>query len=451
MISYIKNTLTKIGVDRAVIYTIIWRVVSALGGIGSIFFITNYLSGSEQGYFYTFSSLISLQFFFELGFAYLITPFVAHENSLLVWLTKSELNGPEKNISRLSSLLRFTVKWFSILSLFAFITTSTVGYVFFNYYHERNIQVNWLIPYLLLCFVSSASLNTIPILAYFEGLGKIQEVVKIRLLQQVVYLSLLFTFFISGFKLYASPLASIIGFLVVLIYILTADRIAILKNIWYKLNKWTIPYKEEIFPLQWRIAVSLIGSYLMYQLFNPILFAFDGPVAAGQMGLSLAAFTGIFFISFALINTRQPLFSGLAAQNNIRELNRIHRNALLSSTCINFLLNGVLITFVWICNINDVPIAQKFLPILPLTLLSIGMLAINIISGMGAYFRAFKKEPFFLLFIVLAIANSLLCLIFGRLAGAIGITVAFSILAIFLGLTWAIIIFKKEKRQLAKR
>ena len=44
----------------------------------------------------------------------------------------------------------------------------------------------------------------------------------------------------------------------------------------------TISYMKEIFPNQWKIALSWVSGYFIFHFFNPVLFA-EGPVVAGQM------------------------------------------------------------------------------------------------------------------------------------------------------------------------
>ena len=45
-----------------------------------------------------------------------------------------------------------------------------------------------------------------------------------------------------------------------------------------------VDWRTEIWPFQWRLAVSWLCGYFTFQLFNPILFAVRGPIEAGQMG-----------------------------------------------------------------------------------------------------------------------------------------------------------------------
>ena len=75
----------KLGVDKAIFYTLVGRSLGIPVSVLTIFFIARYLSPEEQGYYYTFGSIVALQVFFELGLTGIITQFVAHEASHLSW------------------------------------------------------------------------------------------------------------------------------------------------------------------------------------------------------------------------------------------------------------------------------------------------------------------------------------------------------------------------------
>ncbi|MFK2504393.1 hypothetical protein ACIXPB_19920, partial [Bacteroides fragilis] len=87
-------------------------------------------------------------------------------------------------------------------------------------------------------------------------------------------------------------------------------------------------YKTEIFPYQWKIALSWISGYFIFQLFNPVLFATEGAVIAGQMGMTLAALNGIQSLSLSWMTTKIPLYSGLIAQKQYRQLDIIFNRTL---------------------------------------------------------------------------------------------------------------------------
>ncbi len=52
------------GVDRAIAYTVLARVIQILGSTGTVLLILRFLSPIEQGYYYTLLSLVSLQVVF---------------------------------------------------------------------------------------------------------------------------------------------------------------------------------------------------------------------------------------------------------------------------------------------------------------------------------------------------------------------------------------------------
>ena len=76
---FITKILNTLGIDGAILYTIFARVIQASGGIITVFLIARFLSKEEQGFYYTFVSVLAIQIFFELGLGGILTQFVAHE------------------------------------------------------------------------------------------------------------------------------------------------------------------------------------------------------------------------------------------------------------------------------------------------------------------------------------------------------------------------------------
>jgi len=75
----IKSHLQKIGIDKAIAYTVLSRGFQAMGSNVSMLLITRFLTQVEQGYYYTFGSILAMQIFFELGLNGIIVQYVAHE------------------------------------------------------------------------------------------------------------------------------------------------------------------------------------------------------------------------------------------------------------------------------------------------------------------------------------------------------------------------------------
>ena len=73
------NIAHKIGMDKSIAYSSGARIVQGVTGVGSIFFISTFLTGVEQGFYFTFGSILALQVFFELGLLTL-TPLTEEES-----------------------------------------------------------------------------------------------------------------------------------------------------------------------------------------------------------------------------------------------------------------------------------------------------------------------------------------------------------------------------------
>ena len=91
----------------------------------------------------------------------------------------------------------------------------------------------------------------------------------------------------------------------------------------------------EVFgQFQWRIAVSWICDYFIFQLFTPVLFAFRGPVEAGQMGLSMSAVTQLGGIVLAWMSTKAAPFGSLVARRDFDALDTLFFRTLRQSLAI---------------------------------------------------------------------------------------------------------------------
>jgi len=260
-----------------------------------------------------------------------------------------------------------------------------------------------------------------------------------------IFYSFLF-FFTLGFKLYSSPLASLVAILINYIQIVFSNRLTMLKMIWKERQSTIIDYYEEIFPYHWRIAVSWISGYFIFQLFNPVLFAISGPIVAGQMGMTIQALNGIAALSMSWISTKVPLFSGLISKQCFGELNIQFNRALKSLSFVNIVLLTVFVVVIVFLGQFFPVLRNRFIPTFPLICLSLTVLVNQIIGAWAIYMRCHKQEPVLLQAIVSAIYCTFSTLVFGHFFGLYGIVIgyfAWSILSLF----WVRNIFISKKKQ----
>lgn len=439
-----------LGIDKSIFFTSLARIIQALGGIISILFVAKYLTGIEQGFYYTFGSIVAIQIFFELGLNGIITQYVAHEVSYLKWENPVKLFGEEKYLSRLSSLLHFSIKWYSYFALILLVTLLIVGFCFFNRY-GNNDNVNWSIPWFLLSVATAINLLLTPVLAFLEGLGKVKDVAKIRLYQQCCSLLVVWCGLFFGGKLYVAGLNLFVGIILILIFLLTTNLKKILLNIWYTPVRDRVDYRKEIFPYQWKIALSWVSGYFIFQLFNPVLFATEGAVIAGQMGMTLAALNGILSLSLSWMTTKIPLYSGLIAQRQYLQLDIIFNKTLKQSAFINGSALIVMIIVVFLIRqfqvvIGGIYLGNRLLDYLPMILMMISVFINQYVSSWALYLRCHKQEPFLLNSIIGGLLCCLSTVFLGGNYGVLGLTAGYCFITFMMSF-WAYWIFRIKKKE----
>ncbi len=437
----------KLGVDRAIFYTSLARIIMAIAGVITIFFVARFLTDIEQGFYYTFGSVLAIQVFFELGFNGIITQYVAHEVSYLKWDSESKLISSKPNLSRLSSILHFAVKWYLFASGFLALILLVAGLLFFNKYDKSGGNVIWIIPWIILTISTSMAFLINPLLAFLEGLGKVRQVALIRLAQQATQAIMIWTIFVLKGKLYALGFGSIIGLLVVVTIIFVSKYRVLLIYIWKALDKDIVSYKNEIFPYQWKMALSVISGYFIFQLFNPVLFATEGAVVAGQMGMTLTVLGSISSLSFSWMTTKVPLFSGLIAQKQYFDLDRIFNKTLKQSVFINGLELVVFFFLLYGLRYLDVPLGKRFLAYFPLILMMLAVFMNQFVFSWATYLRCHKQEPFLIPSLVGGILTCISTIVLGKYFGVLGMTTGYCILTFFGGLLWGFNIFKNKKKE----
>lgn len=447
----LKQIAQKIGMDKSIAYSSGARIIQAFTGVASIIFISRYLTGIEQGFYYTFGSIVAIQVFFELGLTGIITQYVAHEASHLILNNQQQFEGEEKYRSRLGSLLHFSVKWYAIISILLLIILIFVGFIFFERYDKSEGTVSWRIPWILISLGTAIKLFQSPLTSLLMGIGKVKEMSKIGFYQQIILPASAWFGLACGFKLYVIGISSILAALIWNIYISKTSMQRILTNLWKEKITVRVQYMQEIFPFQWKIALSWISGYFIFQLFNPVLFATEGAVVAGQMGMTLAALNGIQAQSTSWLSTKVPLYSQLIALKDYKRLDQIFNQTLKQMAFVCFILLCIMMIGVWGIRYFDIrlgeeALGERFLDYIPMLLMMIPLFINQYVTSWATYLRCHKKEPFLINSICAGIACCLSTFILGKYWGLYGITGGYCFITIAL-LPWGHYIYKTKKNQ----
>ena len=406
------------------------------------------MSKTEQGYYYTFNSMTALQIFFELGLSFVLLQFIAHEFAHMRFDESSkEITGSFEHKSRIASILRLSFKWYSLSALLLIIIIMPAGFYFFSKEANVSDSVNWHSPWVLVMFATAVNLVCSPFFTMLEGMGRVLEVAKLRFIESIIsYVVLLLSLYLHlglyslAFFILSTGLCSIIYFSV------NSKNRAIFSQMfgWYSKNS-QINWKKEIFPFQWKIAVSWLSSYFIFQLLNPVLFAYKGPVVAGQMGITLTIFGGLSAISMTWITTKVPAFSMLVAKREYNELDKIFFKTLKQALIIAAAVALGAWLLLLVLNIYMPKYGSRFLMPLPTLFIAINSLVSQVIYALAVYLRSHKEEPLLLPSVAGAVTTSFVAFICSKWFGVTELTLSLLLIGIIFYLPWNIKIFKDKR------
>ena len=445
-----------LGVDRAVAFTVLARGWSSLAGIGTLTLIARFLSPAEQGFYYNFYALVAMQIVFELGFSVVILQTASHEAAHLVIAPDGRITGPPREHARLASVLQKSLRWYTIAAVLMALTLIPTGVAFFR--HVANKPgfggVRFVLPWLLVVIASSLTFQIDPIFSFLEGCGYVREVARTRLRQSLFSTALGWSVFLLHRGLFA-PGFFILGQALAGGYFLFTKRTLLLPLLRHSTESFRIHWGTEVWPFQWRIAVSWLAGYLTSQLFVPTIMNSRGPVEAGQLGMSLTVCATLTSMAVSWMNTKAAPFGQMISRKEYQQLDRIFLRTLIQSAGAAILACiAVWIALHWLAahqiRLHGVLLASRLLPPVPLAMLFFGTVANVVVIAEALYLRAHKQEKFMVNSILGAVYCIPVAFVIGRLqtphGGSWGIAAAYAVGSAVIGLGYGTYTFLKWRR-----
>lgn len=396
----VRRLLLALSIDANVLTTLLLRIWTIVAGGVMVFMIPVFLSPSEQGFYFTFLSILAAQIFFELGFSYCITQIISHECAHLHEQADGSWQGDKRHIERIHSLLVLVRKWYRIVAICFLLGVGGFGLVFFGRNPAADGVPHWALAWFIIVLSTSLYISITPFQAITEGFGRVKEVAKLRLIQSILGFTLAFIALSQQLGLLAITVQPVINALCSLLWYRKSSARRLLHEP-ASADAETINWRTEILPFQWRIAVSWMSGYFIFQLFNPLIFSYQGPVAAGQIGFSMAVFSNIVTLSMSWINAKVPEIGRLRARREQFTLDRLFRRIITVSAVFNLFASLAFIAIVVVMQEFGIPLVTRLASLPTLGLLTLISLVNHFIFALAAYMRAGKTEPM--------LANSIVC------------------------------------------
>jgi hypothetical protein len=434
-----------LGLDGAVAFTSLARMVSIAGSAVTVLLIVRFLSPVEQGYYYTLLSLVALQMVFELGFSFVVQQLAAHECVHLVLREDGSVSGDPAAHARLASVLQLSMRWYSVAAVAMGLLLAPLGTLFFaRHAGPAAAQVAWQGPWLLAIAASIAGLWCQPFYSFLDGCGQVRAVAVLRLRQAVVGMALAWTAMLLHHGLY-SPALVIAGQVVTGLFFLATRRQLLTGLLGHQARDASIRWCREVWPFQWRIAVSCVCSYFTMQVFIPLLFALRGPVEAGQMGMSLSITGYMTGLAMPWITTKATPFGRLIAQRQFEGLDRLFLRTLGQSMSVFAIIALAADGAAAALTVVAPKLAARMVSPQLFAVLVLAAGATCVVQSLATLLRSFKREPFLWQSLAVASLTLLLAVFVAPRWGNAGVTLGYLAISAGIGLPSALVIFARAR------
>lgn len=439
-----RQALANLGIDWSVTFALLGNLVSLLFGPITAFLIVQHFSPELQGYYYAFGSLLSLRFLGEIGFSQAIIQFASHEWADLSFAPNGLIIGSRESLSRFASLVNFAFKWYGAATVVLIPLLIGVGVKLFS--DSASSDVNWMTPWVTLCIVSGLSFLLLPIFALLQGCGEVRQFWFYRFVQQIISSVALWIGILLNYELWSTSFAIVCTLLWGIGFLAYKYRGFVRSLIQSRTGDFTINWRNELWPVQWRIAVAWLGATFTAQMLVPIVFRFEGPIQAGQIGLTITLSTVIYAISTNWVVTKAPRFGVLIAKKEYHRLDALFRTAYWMSLAVSFVCVFFLSIGVWALNYFHISIASRILPPMSASTLLFASIAGSATTGLAIYLRAHKREPLAKVYFFSAILILTLAIPLAQWWGVTAVVTWYVCVLFFLQLPWASRIFVQSRQ-----
>ncbi len=382
---------------NSLVALVVQRSWVALSGLMTTVLITFFLSQQMQGWYYAFLSLAAVYSLFDLGLSTILVNVAAQVGHQLKWKPGGELQGGD--IDRFRSLLLQSARIYLGLAIGFVLLMIPAGIVFFvAQAHADDLAMSsWFGQWVALALVTTVMLALMPFLAIIEGTGKVAEVVMVRLIYGVMGSLACWLVLWAGGGLWAAVMIPGTSVVVMVLWMswrypaLLASVRKSLRNPAKNTPRQAVNWRQEIWPMQWRFGLGWTASYLLTQIYTPILFYFSGSSVAGQMGLSFSIANMLAVIAHSWISRHVPAMTQAATSRDWTALDHMFKRDLLLST--GFFIGGAGVLCVMHLMLQPTQYGERILPLWPFTGLLTVALVNHLTGTLAAQLRAFQREP----------------------------------------------------------
>jgi len=284
------------------------------------FLIVSLLSPTEQGLWYTFASLGLLTALVELGFSDMLAQRVSALYAR-VHFRDGTIDGAPQDVDNLIALIRQALRFYLLVVVAVWVLLVSIGSFLFA---AEPPEV--LVVFFLYAMVKALNLLATLLQAIYQGFDRVAEA-QATVLRSAVCLGVATIAALwFGLRIWAIVIGNSVGVVVLLVSLYHGAPRLCAQIAKFGLARGT-HWPLSLLPVQFRYGANAIAAYFAFNLFVPAVYRLEGPVAAGQLGLTLSIIGAASSLSTAFARAKAPSFSILVATGRRVELEKLMREA----------------------------------------------------------------------------------------------------------------------------
>ncbi len=285
------------------------RIINSIGGLVAAAIIISKYTAYEAGLIYTLLSVVGLLFVLEAGLPIVILQKACRIATDVSWQSLSMSQKIEAALP--------TLKHYIGVAILIGGAGGSAGYFFAYNFIDVNIYQNYNTLFWL-CFSLGLTLPLTTALNYFEGLGYLIGVAKVRLFQALISQSVFFM--ALWLKLGSASVAilittsALVGIAIIMRLFFRAGLLLNIEKVFSVGLDWiSIIQLRSDWSLQWRLWTNSIAGYFTNQAWVLGVSLTGNVILAAKVGVALQIVTAAVGFSITPIGSRLPQLAILAA------------------------------------------------------------------------------------------------------------------------------------------
>jgi hypothetical protein len=204
-----------------------------------------------------------------------------------------------------------------------------------------------------------------------------------------------------------------------------------------------ISWRRDVFPLQWRIAISWACGYIIFSLFTPIVFASHGAVEAGRLGMAMTVFSAITSLGLSWINAKTPNLTMHISRGEFAALSSLFKAVSLRSVAATGLPSFLIVALVSLGTHYDIGLVNRIAPAETLFWIACAATVNTAVYACAAYMRAHREEPM----LPVSVVSALLTLAVVTLLrhDVTSMMLGYAAISVCVSLPWSFLLYRRYR------